>query len=66
LFIKYLPPVFRQSLYNFEDCKAGHRQKAIAAAEALKRIYPSVNAEGIAMKIPMPGHPVSANGKLLL
>ncbi|KAI6175622.1 Ubiquitin-like modifier-activating enzyme ATG7 [Aphelenchoides bicaudatus] len=58
--VSYNNPV-RQSLYNFEDCKAAHRQKATAAAEALKLIYPSVNAQGVSMKIPMPGHPISVN-----
>lgn len=54
---------FRQSLYDFEDCKAGNRQKSEAAANALKRIYPSVNSKGVSMKIPMPGHPISASGE---
>jgi ubiquitin-like modifier-activating enzyme ATG7 len=53
-------------LYEFEDCKAGNRHKADAAAAALKRIYPSVNAQSIVMKIPMPGHPVSDSGEFKL
>ncbi|KAI6224599.1 Ubiquitin-like modifier-activating enzyme ATG7 [Aphelenchoides besseyi] len=55
--ISYNNPV-RQCLYEFEDCKAGNRQKAMAAANAIRRIFPSVNAQGFHMKIPMPGHTV--------
>lgn len=34
--------------------------KAIAAANALKRIYPNIDSNGVVMTIPMPGHPLSA------
>ncbi|KAJ9104634.1 hypothetical protein QFC21_002132 [Naganishia friedmannii] len=50
----------RQPLFEFEDSLAGGKPKAAAAAASLKRIFPNVNANGIAMSIPMPGHPVSS------
>jgi len=34
-------------------------KKAEAAAESLKRIFPSINAKGIHLEIPMPGHFIS-------
>ncbi|KAK9706772.1 hypothetical protein RND81_07G150700 [Saponaria officinalis] len=46
----------RQSLYTLTDCG---QDKAVAAANSLKSIYPSVDAKGVVMSIPMPGHPVS-------
>lgn len=49
----------RQSLYNLEDCLNGGEFKAIAAEKSLKRIFPAVDAKGVVMAIPMPGHPVS-------
>ncbi|XP_071928371.1 ubiquitin-like modifier-activating enzyme atg7 isoform X2 [Coffea arabica] len=45
----------RQSLYTLDDCG---EFKAIAAVRSLNRIFPAVEAEGIVMAIPMPGHPV--------
>ncbi|KAF8409020.1 hypothetical protein HHK36_005092 [Tetracentron sinense] len=48
----------RQSLYTFDDCLNGGDLKAKAAVESLKRIFPTVEAEGVVMAIPMPGHPV--------
>lgn len=60
--VSYNNPI-RQSLFEFEDAKAGNKSKSLAAAEALKRIYPSVNTVGLNIKIPMPGHPVSEQGK---
>ncbi|KAI8534585.1 hypothetical protein RHMOL_Rhmol10G0102100 [Rhododendron molle] len=50
------PP--RQSLYTLEDCLNGGEFKAIAAVKSLERIFPAVEAEGVVMGIPMPGHPV--------
>ncbi|KAJ9113198.1 hypothetical protein QFC22_006037 [Naganishia vaughanmartiniae] len=50
----------RQPLFEFEDSLGGGKPKAAAAAKALKRICPNVNATGIAMSIPMPGHPISS------
>ncbi|CAD5226955.1 unnamed protein product [Bursaphelenchus xylophilus] len=49
----------RQSLFTFEDAKQGNKSKSLTAAESLKKIYPSVYAEGLEMKIPMPSHPIS-------
>ncbi|KAL6012098.1 hypothetical protein ACLOJK_002574 [Asimina triloba] len=48
----------RQSLYTLEDCLNGGDMKAIAAVRSLNRIFPAVEAAGVAMAIPMPGHPV--------
>ncbi|KAK1380519.1 hypothetical protein POM88_027263 [Heracleum sosnowskyi] len=48
------------SLYTFKDSlnlKCG-KDKALAAVKRLKKIFPDVEAEGIKMDIPMPGHPV--------
>ncbi|XP_044976352.1 ubiquitin-like modifier-activating enzyme atg7 isoform X2 [Hordeum vulgare subsp. vulgare] len=47
----------RQSLYTNIDRKT---PKAIAILEHLKERCSSVEAEGIQMEIPMPGHPVSS------
>ncbi|KAI8475829.1 MAG: E1-like protein-activating [Monoraphidium minutum] len=47
----------RQSLFTFEDCLAGGRPKASAAADAVARIFPSARAAGVELEIPMPGHP---------
>ncbi|CAM6036490.1 unnamed protein product [Sphagnum compactum] len=48
----------RQSLFMHEDSLNGGKLKADAAAENLKRIFPGVNAVGVQMAIPMPGHAV--------
>ncbi|XP_068664271.1 ubiquitin-like modifier-activating enzyme atg7 [Aristolochia californica] len=48
----------RQSLYTFDDCHNGGDLKSLAAVKSLKRIFPAVEADGIAMSIPMPGHPI--------
>ncbi|EPY72691.1 ubiquitin-like modifier-activating enzyme ATG7 isoform a [Camelus ferus] len=56
--ISYSNPV-RQPLYEFEDCLAGGRPKALAAADRLQKIFPGVDANGFSMSIPMPGHPVN-------
>jgi ubiquitin-like modifier-activating enzyme ATG7 len=50
----------RQSLYTLDNCLNGGEFKATAAVESLKRIFPAVEAEGIVMAIPMPGHPVDS------
>ncbi|XP_033223571.1 ubiquitin-like modifier-activating enzyme ATG7 [Belonocnema kinseyi] len=47
----------RQSLYTHEDA-VKRRHKAEAAKEALIKIQPSLNAEGVVLQIPMPGHVV--------
>ena len=57
--VSYSNPV-RQNLFEVQDCERGGKDKAIAAAEALKRIAgPSINSEGHVLTIPMPGHPFS-------
>ena len=48
----------RQSLFTFEDSRE-KKPKAKAAAENLKKIFPSVDATGHELSIPMPGHSVS-------
>lgn len=57
--VSYSNPV-RQTLFNFEDCVSGSTPKAQAAADALKRIFPSVQATAHRIPIPMPGHAVGA------
>jgi len=57
--VSYSNPV-RQPLFKFEDCFSDHGQgamKAQKAAEALKEIFPDVNSQGIALEVPMIGHP---------
>ncbi|KAJ7968694.1 ubiquitin-like modifier-activating enzyme atg7 [Quillaja saponaria] len=48
----------RQSLYTMDDCLNGGEFKTTAAVKSLQRIFPAVEAEGVVMAIPMPGHPV--------
>ncbi|EJD01962.1 ubiquitin-like conjugating enzyme [Fomitiporia mediterranea MF3/22] len=48
----------RQPLFEFEDCLEGGKPKAACAANAVRRIFPGVNAKGIMLSVPMPGHPV--------
>src|SRR5690606_23675222 len=55
--VSYSNPV-RQPLFTFNDCIGGKTAKAPAAAEALKQIFPGVNATGIEMSVPMAGHPI--------
>ncbi|CAJ0579712.1 unnamed protein product, partial [Mesorhabditis spiculigera] len=59
--VSYSNPV-RQSLSEFEDARLG-RPKAECAAEALRRILPTVFVEPVQMTVPMPGHTVSKNGE---
>ncbi|CAL7942496.1 unnamed protein product [Xylocopa violacea] len=47
----------RQSLYSHEDA-VKNKYKAYAARDALLNIRPSINAEGVVLHIPMPGHVV--------
>ena len=58
--VSYSNPV-RQSLFTFEDCQKGGRDKAVAAADALKKIFPAVTAKGYSLTIPMPAHPLSSS-----
>ncbi|VDO20296.1 unnamed protein product [Haemonchus placei] len=55
-FVSYSNPV-RQTLSEFEDAREA-RGKAETAARALQRIYPSIEAEGIFLRVPMPGHTI--------
>ncbi|KAH9283467.1 Ubiquitin-like modifier-activating enzyme ATG7 [Echinococcus granulosus] len=55
--VSYSNPV-RQTLFTFEDAKSG-AEKALAAAEAVKRILPTVDVRSYNLTVPMPGHPVS-------
>lgn len=48
----------RQSLFIFEDIS---KSKAIQSAKRLESIFPNVNAKGIDMDIPMPGHLMTMN-----
>lgn len=50
----------RQSLYSHQDA-VQHKFKAHAARDALLNIRPTLNAKGVVMHIPMPGHVVSAS-----
>ncbi|KAL4226515.1 Autophagy protein 7 [Mactra antiquata] len=58
--VSYSNPV-RQTLFVFNDCKetAGGLLKAEAAADSLKKIFPGVNATGVNISIPMPGHTIT-------
>lgn len=56
--VSFSNPV-RQPLFNFQDCLEGGKKKATRAAEALKEIYPGVDATGYVMSVPMVGHPVT-------
>ncbi|PWN43344.1 putative APG7-component of the autophagic system [Ceraceosorus guamensis] len=58
--VSFSNPV-RQPLFDFEDCLDGGKPKAECAAAKLSKIYPGVEAKGIQMSIPMPGHPVPAS-----
>ncbi len=54
--VSYSNPV-RQNLFSFNDCLNGGCHKAVAAAKALKSIFPGVEAKAEVFTIPMPGHP---------
>ena len=53
--VSYSNPV-RQNLFEVQDCENGGKDKAVAAAKALKRIAPTIESEGYVATIPMPGH----------
>ncbi|ULT95302.1 hypothetical protein L3Y34_004194 [Caenorhabditis briggsae] len=55
-FVSYSNPV-RQSLSKFEDARK-RRGKAETAVDALKEIFPSVQAFGYQLTVPMPGHTI--------
>ena len=50
----------RQCLFEYQDC-VDRSNKAVAAANALKRIYPGISSRGINLSIPMPGHPYTSS-----
>ncbi|KAJ2079296.1 Autophagy protein 7 [Coemansia sp. RSA 988] len=52
------PP--RQPLYEFADSVDGGKPKAEAAASSMRRIFPRVDAQGVQLSVPMPGHAVPA------
>ncbi len=56
--VSFSNPV-RQPLFNFEDCLEGGKKKALQAAEALRGVYPGVEATGHVLSVPMAGHPVT-------
>lgn len=60
--VSFSNPV-RQPLFDFDDCLEGGKPKAECAAKNLMRIYPGVDATGISLSIPMPGHPVPPNSE---
>jgi ubiquitin-like modifier-activating enzyme ATG7 len=60
--VSFSNPV-RQPLFDFEDCLDGGQPKAQAAAKALLKIFPGVDAKGIELSIPMPGHNVDSKQK---
>lgn len=54
--VSYSNPA-RQSLFTHADAHNGGSPKATTAAAALKAIHPGVDATGVDLTIPMPGHP---------
>ena len=48
----------RQPLFNYQDCLDGGAKKAHRASEALREIYPGVDAQGYVISIPMAGHAI--------
>ena len=60
--VSFSNPV-RQPLFGFKDCVDGGVDKAVRAAEALREIYPGVDAQGYKMSVPMAGHPVTDEQK---
>ncbi|KAI4721237.1 E1-like protein-activating [Aureobasidium sp. EXF-10727] len=61
--VSFSNPV-RQPLFNFDDCLKGGSPKADTAAQALKRIYPGVNASSHSLSVPMAGHPIMDEKKV--
>lgn len=50
-------------MFLIQDCEGGGAPKAATAAESLKMIFPGVNANGIDLSIPMPGHSIGTESK---
>lgn len=61
--VSFSNPV-RQPLFEFEDCLSGGQPKALRAADALKKIYPGVDAEGHLLSVPMLGHPIREEARV--
>jgi ubiquitin-like modifier-activating enzyme ATG7 len=56
--VSYSNPV-RQTLFEMNDCDiTKNNYKSIVACDALKRILPTCNANGIVLNIRMPGHKI--------
>ncbi|KAG7096468.1 hypothetical protein E1B28_003901 [Marasmius oreades] len=55
--VSFSNPV-RQPLFQFSDCLNGGEPKAECAAARLKEVWPGLNATGVSLSIPMPGHPI--------
>jgi ubiquitin-like modifier-activating enzyme ATG7 len=58
--VSFSNPV-RQCLFTFADSQKPDNFKATIAAERLKEVYPNVDARGVVMGIPMPGHSVGSD-----
>ncbi|XP_059481168.1 ubiquitin-like modifier-activating enzyme ATG7 [Neocloeon triangulifer] len=56
--VSYSNPV-RQTLFLHRHCVGAGVPKAKAAAEALFEIFPGMDAEGVQLSIPMPGHSIT-------
>jgi len=63
--VSYSNPV-RQCLFTFDDSRSADNFKSQVAARRLAEIYPKVEANGVVMNIPMPGHTVSHEGQARL
>ena len=46
----------RQSLFEFQDCLEGGKPKAAAAAEAVRRIFPSAGMPWTGLAVTLPGN----------
>lgn len=62
--VSFSNPV-RQPLFNFQDCLGGGAKKAYRAAEALREVYPGVDAQGHVLSVPMAGHPILDEAAIL-
>jgi ubiquitin-like modifier-activating enzyme ATG7 len=56
--VSFSNPV-RQPLFEYNDCLDGGSEKALKAAEMLRRIYPGVDSTGYVMSVPMLGHAIT-------
>lgn len=51
-------------MFTFDDCANGGRDKALAAAEAMTKIFPAVTTKAVTLTVPMPAHPISASTEI--